>query len=112
MHMNDEFVSATLYKKVIGSLRYLCNTMIDIYQSVTLLSIFIEKPQECHLIAGSRMQKYVKGTINQGVLMPRQKKTITHADVYVYTDSYFCGDQDEKNITTCYISMIGGALIS
>ena len=28
---NDEFVSSTLYKQIIGSLRYLCNTRPDIF---------------------------------------------------------------------------------
>ena len=42
--INDEFVSATLYKQIIGSLRYLCNTKTNICQSVRLLSKFIETP--------------------------------------------------------------------
>ena len=45
---NDEFVNSTLYKQIIGFLRYLCNTRPDICQSVGLLSRFMEKPQECH----------------------------------------------------------------
>lgn len=52
---NDEFVSATLYKQIIGSLRYLCNTIPDIYQSVGLLSRFMEKTEECHFIAFKRV---------------------------------------------------------
>lgn len=46
---NDELVSVTLYKQIIVSLRYLCNTRPDICESVGLLNIFMEKPQECHL---------------------------------------------------------------
>lgn len=32
---NDEFVSATMYKQIIGSLRYLCNTRLDICQRMS-----------------------------------------------------------------------------
>lgn len=40
----DKFVSVTLYKQIIGSLKYLCNTRPYISQSVGLLSRFMEKP--------------------------------------------------------------------
>lgn len=41
---NDEFVSETLYRQIIGSLRYICNTRPNICLSVGLLSKFMEKP--------------------------------------------------------------------
>ncbi|XP_050919046.1 uncharacterized mitochondrial protein AtMg00810-like [Lathyrus oleraceus] len=76
---NDKVVSETLYKQIIGSLRYLCNTKPDICQSVGLLSRFVEKPQECHLIIVKRMLRYIKGTIDHGVMVPRKNKTNTDA---------------------------------
>lgn len=56
----DEFVSATMYKQIIGSLRYLCTTRPDIRQSVRLLRRFMEKPQECHLNTVKKMLRYLK----------------------------------------------------
>lgn len=109
---DDEFVSATLYKQIIGSLRYLCNIKPYICQSVGLLSRFMEKPQECHLSAVKRVLRYIKGTIDHGVLMPRQQKTSTDAEVHGYSDSDFNGDQDEKKSIAGYIVMIGGTPIS
>ena len=109
---DDKFVSATLYKQIIGSLRYLCNTRPDICQSVGLLSRFMEKPQECHLTAVKRVLRYIKGTIDHGVLMPKKKKNGSDAEVYGYTDSDFSGDQDEKKSTAGHIFMIEGAPIS
>lgn len=58
---NDEFLSVTFYKQIIGSLRYLCNTRPYICQSVGLLSRFMDKPQEWHFIAVKRMLRYIKG---------------------------------------------------
>ncbi|XP_058734076.1 secreted RxLR effector protein 161-like [Vicia villosa] len=110
--IDDEFVSVKLYKEIIGSLRYICNTRPYICQSVRLLSRFIEKPQEYHLIAAKRVLRYIKCTIDHGVLMSRQKKTSLDAEVYGYNDSDFSGDQDEKKSTAGYIFIIEGALIS
>lgn len=75
-------------------------------QSVKLLSKFKEKPQECHLTAVRRVLRYIKGTIDHGVLMLRKKKTNTNAEVYGYTYSNFNGDQDEKKSISGYIFMI------
>ncbi|XP_058726953.1 secreted RxLR effector protein 161-like [Vicia villosa] len=108
----DEFASATLYKQIIGSLRYLCNTRPDIYQSVGMLSKFMEKPQECHLIAMKRLLRIIKGTINHGVSIPRQKRACIDVKVYGYTNSDFNGDKDEKKSTASYIIMIECAPIS
>lgn len=51
----------------------------------------MEKPQECHLIAVKRVLRYIKGTIDHGVMMPIQKKTSINAEVYSYIDSDFIG---------------------
>ncbi|XP_050875527.1 uncharacterized protein LOC127079150 [Lathyrus oleraceus] len=76
---NDEFLSVTLYKQISGSLKYIFNTRPDICQSVILLSRFIEKPQECHLTTVKRVLRYIKATIDHGVLMPKKKKTNINA---------------------------------
>lgn len=72
----------------------------------------MDKPQECHLTVVKRVMRYIKGTVDHGVLMVRQKKTITYAEVYGYTDFDFSGDQDEKKSIVDYIFMIEGILIS
>lgn len=91
-----EFVSAIMYKQIIGSLRYLYNTIPNICQSVGLLSNFMEKPQEFHLTVVKRVLRYIKGMIDHGVLMTRQKKKNTYTEVHGYTNPYFNRDQDKK----------------
>lgn len=56
----------------------------------------MDKPQECHLIVVKRVLRYIKGTIDHGVVMPRKKNTSTNAELHGYTNSYFSGDKDEK----------------
>ncbi|GAU44851.1 hypothetical protein TSUD_112250 [Trifolium subterraneum] len=99
----DELVDATLYKQIIGSLRYLCNTRPDISHSVGLVSRFMEQPR--------RIMRYIKGTIDHGILMPSQKSTKGEISVHGYSDSDWGGDQDDKKSTAGYLFMLGGALI-
>ncbi|XP_050908362.1 secreted RxLR effector protein 161-like [Lathyrus oleraceus] len=91
---NDEFVSATLYKKIIGSLR------------------FMENPQKCYLVAVKRVSRCIKSTIDHGVLMSRKKNVTIDTEVHGYTNLDFNGDQNEKKSIVGYIFMIGGVQIS
>lgn len=72
----------------------------------------MEKQQECHITVVKRVLRYIKDTIDHSVLRPRQKNTNTNAEVHEYIDSYFSGDQNEKNSTIDYLFIIGGTLIS
>ncbi|XP_050920237.1 secreted RxLR effector protein 161-like [Lathyrus oleraceus] len=72
----------------------------------------MEKSQECHLTAVKRVLRYIKGRIDHGMLMPRQKKTNTYAEVYGYTNSDSNGDHNEKKSIASYIFTIEYAPIS
>lgn len=64
---NDERVYETLYKNIIGSLSYICNTIPDICYMVRK---FMEEPRSYHLLIAKRIPIYTKGTIDHGVLRP------------------------------------------
>lgn len=68
----------------------------------------MKKPKKCHLNALKRVLIYINGTIDHGVLMPRQKSTNANAEVHDYTNSDFSRDQDEKMSIAGYLFMIGG----
>jgi hypothetical protein len=108
----DELVDPTLYKQIIGSLRYLCNTRIDLCHSVGLLSRFMDQPRMCHLTAAKRVLRYVKGTNDHGILFPNQKNNSKKLEAYVYSDSDWGGDMDDRKSTAGYLFMIGNAPIS
>lgn len=76
------------------SLRYLCNTMPDIYHSLGMVGRFMEKSILCHILAAKRILRYIRGTTDHGVLMPNQQNTIMDAKVYDSSDSDWSGDQD------------------
>lgn len=67
-----EMVDITLYNQIIGSLRYFCNTRPDICHSARLISIFMENLSLSHLIAAKTALRYIRGTVDHGVLMPNQ----------------------------------------
>lgn len=106
---NNDFVSTTLYKQIIGFLRYLCNKRPEIGQSIGLLSRFMKMPREYHLIAFKRCLRYVKSTIDNGVMMSNNKNMNNNAKVCGYTYFDFSEDQYEKKSIPDYLFMIGGA---
>lgn len=67
---NDELVDANLYNKVIRSLRYICNTRPTIFKSVGLVIKFMESSRSCHLLVAKRILIYIKGSANNGILVP------------------------------------------
>jgi len=58
----EKEVGPTLFKQIVGSLRYLCHTRPDIAYGVGLISRYMVKPTTSHLIAAKRILRYVKGT--------------------------------------------------
>nr|XP_027193132.1 uncharacterized protein LOC113788025 [Cicer arietinum] len=49
--IEEELVDSTIFKQVVGSLRYLCNTRPDIFFSVGVVSRFMERPKHSHRLA-------------------------------------------------------------
>lgn len=61
-------VDSTMFKSMVGGLRYLVNTRPDIAYSVGIVSRFMERPTVLHLNAVKRILRYVKGTIHYGLV--------------------------------------------
>ena len=47
---NEDGIDPTLHKQRLRSLRYLCNTKLDITYGVGLVSRFIKNPKQSHLL--------------------------------------------------------------
>jgi hypothetical protein len=65
-----ERVDPTIFKSLVGSLRYLTCTRPDILYGVGLVSRYMESPTTTHLKGAKRILRYVKGTIDFGLLYP------------------------------------------
>jgi len=69
-----ERTDATRYRRIIGCLRYLLHTRPDMSYSVGVASRFMEKPTVKHFNAVKQILRYLKGTLNLGLVYTQEKK--------------------------------------
>ncbi|GAU30980.1 hypothetical protein TSUD_104940 [Trifolium subterraneum] len=106
----EKDVDSTEYRRLIGSLRYLCNTRPAIAYSVGIVSRYMERPKTSHFSAAKRIFRYIKGTMDYRIVVRKpDKKSL---DLIGYTDSNWCGDKDDRKSTAGYVFLYGGAPIS
>ncbi|KAM2365918.1 hypothetical protein ACFX1X_004674 [Malus domestica] len=55
-----EFVNSTVYKSLVGNLRYLTITIPNIVYGVGLVSRYMETPRESHWLAAKRILRYIR----------------------------------------------------
>jgi hypothetical protein len=67
-------VEATLYRSVIGSLRYLVHTHPDISFAVGFLSRFMEAPVADHYAAVKHLLRYIAGTLSYECVPLRRRR--------------------------------------
>jgi hypothetical protein len=108
---DEQAVDATLFKQVVGSLRFICNTRPDINYAVGSVSRFMSKPKTSHLIAAKRILRYLKGTKDYGLCFQRNSSNGT-MELEGYSDSDWCGDKDDRRSTTGYWFSFGKSSIS
>ncbi|XP_047174799.1 uncharacterized mitochondrial protein AtMg00810-like [Vigna umbellata] len=107
----EEGVDPTEYRKMVGSLRYLCNTRPNISYSVGLVSRYMQNPRISHLMAIKRILRYLKGTHNFGILLPGGESE-GEVRINAYSDSDWCGDKSDRKSTAGYVFFLNGAPIS
>ena len=108
-------VDNTMFRQLVGCLRFLCHSRPEISFGVGLVSRYMKSPRQSHLVAAKRILRYLKGTLNHGVLfpthLPNQKEDgILH--LVAYSDSDWCGDQVDRRSTMGYVFFLGEAPFS
>ena len=108
--LNDGTTAAdsTLYRQIIGALQYLNLTRPDLSFAINKLSQFMHKPTSLHFQHPKRLLRYLKATINYGILL---KKT-TALTLQAYTDADWGGNTDDRTSTSAYLIYLGGNPIS
>ena len=102
-------MDATLYRSLIGSLRYLLHTRSDMTYSVSILSRYMMNPTSEHWIAAKRVSRYLKGTIDFGIVYVKGVKNL---NVIGYSDSDFAGDVEDRKSTSGQVFFLGGLPIT
>ncbi|XP_022931603.1 uncharacterized protein LOC111437770 [Cucurbita moschata] len=96
-HGNGEpAVDKTLYRSVIGSLRYLVNTRPDIAYSLGVMSRYMEAPTTSHLTAVKQILRYVKGTLSFSCVY----KKLSNVELGGFSDSDMTRDIADRKSTT------------
>ncbi|XP_062013804.1 secreted RxLR effector protein 161-like [Rosa rugosa] len=109
--MKDESgvkVDATMYKQVVGCLMYLAATRPDLMYVISLISRFMGSPTELHMQAVKRVLRYLKGTVDLGILYKRNGNEKLEA----YTDSDYAGDLDDRRSTSGYMFLLSTGAVS
>ncbi|KAG6409647.1 hypothetical protein SASPL_127688 [Salvia splendens] len=99
----EEKVDPTLYKSLVGSLRYLTCTRPDILYATGLVSRYMENPTTTHFKAAKRILRYLKCTIDYGLLY----SATNDYRLVGYRDSDWAGDTDDRKSTSGYVFYMG-----
>lgn len=107
---DEQDVHPTQYRRLIGSLLYLCNMRLELAFSAIIMCRFMERLKVYHLKAVKRILRYVKGLIGYEVLFPTAD-TGRKCNLLSFINSNWCGDKYGRKSTTRYIFMFGETLI-
>ena len=94
-------VDSSNYNSLMGLLRYLMHTRLDLMYCTWYLCRYMENHSMEHFGSAKRVLRYVKGTMNFGL---RYKKG-RDLSLVGYIDSDYGGDSDDRKSTygTCFI---------
>ena len=104
---STQAIDPTMYRSVVGSLRYLVNTRPDLAYSVGFISRFMENPTTEHLAVMKRVLRYA-GTLHFGCHYKRKKDP----QLVGYSDSDMAGDIDTRKSTSGILFFLGDNTIT
>lgn len=91
----EKSVDGTLYKQIVGSLRFLCNSRPAISFGVGLISMFMSNPKVLHMATTKMILRYLKGTQNYGLMFPQGNEQIV-PELEPFSNSDWSGDAVER----------------
>lgn len=105
-----------LFRSLVGCLQYLTFTRPDIAYSVNSVCQFLHSPTEDHMLAAKRILRYVKGSMDNGILFRRGVSLPSpgtfHVDLQAYCDADWAGDPNDRKSTTGFVILLNAAPIS
>lgn len=101
-------VDKARYQRLVGKLIYLSHTRPDIAFSVSLVSQFMNNPNEEHWGAVLRILRYLKMTPGQGIYFKKSEDR----SIRVFTDADWAGSVVDRRSTTGYCTYVWGNLVT
>jgi hypothetical protein len=102
-------VDGTMYRSIVGGLRYLVHSRPDIAFAVGFVSRFMETPTTEHLSAVKHLLRYIAGTKSYGCTLRGGSEQL---ELVGYSDADLAGDLDDRKSTTGSIFFINGCPVS
>ena len=87
---------------------YLTATRLDLMNVASLISRFMTNRTELHLQAANRVLRYLKGTLDLGVLYWKRG----NGELIAYTDNDYAGDIDDRKNTSSYVFLHNDGVVS
>jgi hypothetical protein len=106
--LGDPVADPTAYRSLAGALQYLTFTRPDLTYAVQQVCLHMHDPRESHLAALKRLLRYVRGTVDLGLVLHRSSS----AELVVYTEADRAGCSDTRRSTSGYAVFLGGNLVS
>jgi hypothetical protein len=106
-----EYMSRVPYANAVGSLMYaMVCTRPDISHAVSMVSRYMANPGKEHWQAVKWLLRYLRGTLDVGLMFQWEKSSEPHVSGYV--DSDYAGDLDRRRSTTGYVFTLAHGPIS
>ena len=106
--MGDLMADPTAYRSLAGVLQYLTFTRPDLTYAVQQICLHMHDPRESHLAALKRLLRYVRGTVDLGLVL----HCSSSVELVVYTDTDWAGYPNTRRSTFGYAVFLGGNLVS
>lgn len=106
---DGEPIDPTQFRRIVGSLRYLTHTRPDLSFSVGLISRHMQKPTSLHQSALKQVLRYVKGTMDYGIMYRRDQG---EKELVGFSDSDLGGDAMDYKSTSGMVFYLGENIIT
>uniref|UniRef100_A0A2N9F5L7 Reverse transcriptase Ty1/copia-type domain-containing protein n=1 Tax=Fagus sylvatica TaxID=28930 RepID=A0A2N9F5L7_FAGSY len=99
---SDSLADPTPYRSLVGALQYATFTRPDITFAVNRVCQFMHNPSSAHFVAAKRILRYLKGSLDKGVLFQPGPLTLT-----AFTDADWAGDPVDRRSTSGITVFLG-----
>jgi len=106
--LGDPVADPTAYRSLAGALQYLTFTRPDLTYVVQQICLHMHDPRESHLATMKHLLRYVRGTVDFGLVLHRSPST----ELVVYTDADWASCPYTRRSTSGYAVFLGGNLVS
>lgn len=110
--------NASHFRSLVGCLQYLTFTRPDIAYAVNSVCQFLHNPTDIHLHAVKRIVKYIKGTLDFGIVFRKglssasSKHYSSQVQIQAFCDADWAGDPNDRKSTTGFVILLNGSPVS